>query len=104
MRHHAPVSLSEMGSLLQRWIEWHDRLDTEGRLRFRCPVEPESQIVSRVPDMKAGSPRCDQREPVIGYLLVDASDLDEATEIARGCPGLEQAFTVEICRPFERRL
>jgi len=43
-RRQEPVSRAKMGSLLQQWLEWHDRLEAQGRLRFRCPAEPRIPI------------------------------------------------------------
>lgn len=96
------MSPAEMGRLLQEWLEWHDLLESQGRLRFRSPVEPESQPVStRLGEVNRLA--VERTEPVVGYLLVDAANLEEAVEIARGCPGLERGFTVEVYRPFQRQ-
>jgi hypothetical protein len=96
-----PISPSEMGSLLHEWLEWHDLLESQGRMRFRSPVESESQPVSSRIGAQVGLLSAEQKEPVVGYLLIDAVSLEEATEIARGCPGLERGFIVEVYRPFE---
>lgn len=93
---------AETGRLLQEWLEWHDLLESQGRLRFRSPVEPESQPVSTTLG-EVNRLTVERTEPVVGYLLVDAANLEEAVEIARGCPGLERGFTVEVYRPFERQ-
>jgi hypothetical protein len=90
-----------MGSLLHEWLEWHDSLKAEGRLRFCSPVEAESRQVSRRLE-PVGRAEEEQREPVVGYLLIEAGSLEEATEIARGCPGLNRGFAIEIYRPFDR--
>jgi hypothetical protein len=96
------MSPADIGTLLHEWLEWHDLLESQGRLRFRCPVEPESQPISRTLG-EANRLTAERTEPVVGYLLVDAASLEEAVEIARGCPGLERGFTVEVYRPFERQ-
>jgi len=96
-----PVSPYEIGSLLHEWLEWHELLESEGRLRFRSPVGSESQPVSSRIGAQVRLSRAEQKEPVVGYLLIDAMSLEEATEIARGCPGLERGFIVEVYRPFE---
>jgi hypothetical protein len=81
-------SPGQAGELLCEWLEWHDLLEAQGRLRFCGAVE-----ASRP------SPR-EELEPVIGYLVVDAASLQEASEVAGGCPGIRHGFTVEICSPF----
>ena len=97
-----PVLPAELGTILCQWLEWHDQLETQGKLRFRCPVEERSRSVSKPLGTPINQPRCEQHEPVIGYLLVDARNFEEATEIARGCPGLAHGFRVEIYPSYER--
>lgn len=94
-------SSAEMGALLHEWMEWHDSLRTAGRLRFSSPVEAESHPVCNRPmSLKQSGP--DQRRPLVGYLLVEAESLEDASEIARGCPGLNRGFVIDVYRPFER--
>ena len=81
-------SPGQAGELLCEWIEWHDLLKAQGRLRFCGAVEASHTSTREKP------------EPVIGYLLVNAANPEEASEVASGCPGITHGFTVEICRPF----
>jgi hypothetical protein len=94
----APSGPMEIGALLHEWLVWHDLLESQGKLRFRSAVEPGSQTISRRLGVKW--PDDEQRAPICGYLLVEAENLDEVTEIARACPGLARGFTVEIYRSF----
>lgn len=71
-------------------------------MRFRSPVDPMSRSVSSQSGTATSSSWCEQQEPVIGYLLVEAINLEEATEVAHGCPGLAHGFRVEIYSPYER--
>jgi hypothetical protein len=41
-------------------------------------------------------PFAEAKDIVLGFMLVEARDLAEATELARGCPMLDGAGTVEI--------
>jgi hypothetical protein len=99
----AKASALEIGRILTRWIEWHDSLAAQGKIRFRSAVEPEHRQI-RGPFKGGHAPLVQEKEiePIVGYLLVDAASFDEAIEIARGCPGLEHGFTVEVCRPLPR--
>jgi hypothetical protein len=102
IRHPKAMSPAEIGSLLLQWLEWHDQLEMQGKLRFRCPVDLTSRSVSNPSGTATNSSWRERQEPMIGYLLVEAINLEEATEIAHGCPGLEHGFMVEIYSPFER--
>jgi hypothetical protein len=44
-------------------------------------------------------PFTESKEAVAGYILLRVADLDEATEIAKACPGLEHGMSVEV-RPI----
>ena len=97
------MSPTEMGSLLHEWLQWHDSLQSEGRLCFCSPVEGESSTVSnRLSPI--GHVGRELQEPVVGYLLIQAESLENATAVARGCPGLNHGFSIEIYRPFERNV
>ncbi len=39
--------------------------------------------------------------PLGGYSIVDASDLDTAVEMAKGCPGLANGGNVEVCEAID---
>ena len=41
-------------------------------------------------------PYAEAKEAVGGYLFLTVADLDEATEIAKQCPGLVHGLTVEV--------
>ena len=81
-------SPEQAGELLCEWLEWHDLLDAQGRLRF-CGAVEASRTSSK-----------EEPGPVIGYLLVNAASPEEASKIAGSCPGITHGFAVEICRPF----
>ena len=96
-----PVPRGQAGALLHEWLDWHERLEARGRLRFCSALEPGCCSVSGEPGAPVSQFSTEEKEPVIGYLLVDAANLVEAADVARGCPGLAHGFTVEIYRPFE---
>jgi hypothetical protein len=41
-------------------------------------------------------PYIEAKEAVGGYIIVTAYSLDEAAEIAKGCPGLDNGGKVEV--------
>ena len=46
--------------------------------------------------MVTDGPFAESKEAVAGFFVVQARSLDEAVEIAKGCPGLEYGQTVEV--------
>jgi hypothetical protein len=94
------TSPREIGTVLAKWIEWHDCLDAQGKILFRGAIGPEARRVQAQFGASRYRVEADKRNPIVGYLLVDAVNFDEATQIAAGCPGLEYDFAVEVCKPF----
>jgi hypothetical protein len=100
----AKTSPREIGTVLSRWIEWHASLEVQGKIRFRGAIGPQSRRVSGPLDANAFQVQTETAHSVVGYLLIDAANFDEATEIASSCPGLEYGFVVEICSPLAPEL
>jgi hypothetical protein len=95
------ASPSCLGAMLTEWLEWYDRLDAADIVSFRCPVSPECRVISgedgrRVVD----GPFPDSKNTIVGYFVLSARDLNEATEIVRGCPGLPHGMIVELRPAF----
>ena len=38
----------------------------------------------------------DLKDTIVGYFVLSARDLNDATEVARGCPGLPHGMIVEL--------
>ncbi len=90
----------EIGMVLSQWIEWHDSLDAQGKIRFRGAIGQEISRLQRPIGIDRYPVKTDKINPIVGYLIIDAASLDEAMKIAASCPGLDYGFAVDICRPF----
>ena len=90
----------EIGTVLSKWIEWHDSLEAQGRIRFRGAIGSETRRIQGPAETDRYQAQTEQMDPVVGYLLIDAADFEEAIEIAAGCPGLQHGFAVEVCERF----
>lgn len=94
---HAGLSAGERTAIAKKWNDWVDGLAAQGKLLHGHPLGLGGRTVSgpmgeRVTD----GPYAEAKEVVGGYVLITAADLDEATGIARQCPGLPQGLTVEV--------
>jgi hypothetical protein len=101
LRRRRSISRNEMGALLSKWFEWHDSLRAKGILCHCSAIDTPSGTVRRRVGRPALDVPSDQTEPIIGYLVIDAADLQDATAIALGCPGLEHGFEVDIFRSYD---
>jgi hypothetical protein len=99
---HAHLSPAQRVQLAQKWNDWYEGLAARGKVKHGQPLELTGRVVSgprgeRVTD----GPFAEAKEVVGGYIFLTVADIDEATEIAKGCPGLPLGLTVEV-RPVAK--
>jgi hypothetical protein len=82
---------------------WMEGLYARGIVAGTNGLEPAGKVL-REPGAAVitDGPYAEAKEIVGGYILINAPSLDEAVEIARGCPGLNHRLAVEV-RPVKQR-
>lgn len=97
---HGHLTPEQRTKLTQQWNDWLEELATAGKVRHGQPLGLTGRVVSGPRGEKVtDGPYAEAKEVVGGYIVVSAVDLDEAAEIAKGCPGLPLGLTVEV-RPL----
>lgn len=91
------MSPDQRQQLMQQWNTWVDGLAARGKLKMGHPLENGGRVItgaggSRVVD----GPFAEAKEAIGGFIMVLADDLDEATEMGRGCPSLAHGMAVEV--------
>jgi len=83
---------------LQYWLAWIRDLETRGHLKSRGePLAPTGKVVRGTKKVITDGPFAETKDIVLGYMIVHARDLDEAIELARGCPMLQaDGSSVEV--------
>jgi hypothetical protein len=84
---------------MQKWVAWMDDLRKQGRLKGGEPLERAGKVLRGRKHQVTDGPYTESKDLVGGYLYVMADTIDQATEIAKGCPLLERDGVVEI-RPI----
>jgi hypothetical protein len=94
-------SPTEVQEHLGRWNAWSSALLAAGRLSGGHPLEyPASGKTLRGrARVVSDGPYAESKDLVSGIMIVEAASVDEATEIARGCPIFEHDGSVEV-RPI----
>lgn len=94
----------EMQAIMGRFGTWMAGLYTKGIVAGTNGLEPTGKVL-REPGgaIVTDGPYAEAKEIVGGYILINASSMDEAVEIARGCPGLDYRLAVEV-RPVKRAM
>lgn len=90
------MSDTQRAECLNRWNQWFDELVAEGKVTDGKPLEPQGRVVSGRGSQVSDGPFAEAKEAIGGFFLVSATSLDEATDIARGCPSLPYGITVEV--------
>jgi hypothetical protein len=91
------LSPEQLQKVVTDWMAWFERLKDEGRCTGGHPLEKDGKIVSgKQGRTVADGPFAESKEAVGGYFYLQVSDVDEAIEIARQCPGLEYGAVVEV--------
>ena len=79
-----------------KWKTWMESLAQKGQFTGGQPLAPEGKVLTGKAKKLTDGPFVEAKEIVGGYLLVKAKDLNDATEIAKGCPLFDHDGIVEI--------
>ncbi len=93
-------SPEEAQTIMQKWMTWLKGLGESGHLKDQGqPLEPGGKLVRGKARSVTDGPFAEAKDIVGGFTLVEARDINEAVELAKGCPALERDGTVEV-RPI----
>lgn len=81
---------------MMKWKAWMESLTKEGRFSGGQPLDKEGKVLTGTKKKLTDGPFVEGKEIVGGYVQVKARDLNEATEIAKGCPIFEHDGIVEV--------
>jgi len=94
------LSPEQMQQTLKKWMDWKDTLEKSGHIKqFGERLDGTGKVVRGKSKTVTDGPYIEVKDFIGGYMLVEAKDIDQAVELAKGCPVLESDGTVEI-RPF----
>jgi hypothetical protein len=91
----------EAREYIQSWITWMQDLGQKGILAGAENLQRTGKQVNGKGKVVTEGPFIVAKEMVNGYIIVNAKDIDEAVEIAKGCPIFEENGKVEV-RPVQK--
>ena len=94
----ANVSPEQMQQRMQSYMAWMQKMTGEGRVKAGQPLEPTGRWLKDRDTIVTDGPFLEPKEIIGGYVIISAADLNEATNIAQGCPLLHH------CEIFVRPL
>ena len=83
---------------MQAWLGWMRDLEGKGHIKNPGqPLEGTGAVVRTEKKLVTDGPFVEAKDMVLGYTVIQARDLAEAAELAKGCPILAgPSGTVEI--------
>lgn len=94
---HQHLTPEERTQLAKQWNSWYDGLAASGKAQHGRPLALGGRVVSGPRGQTViDGPYAEAKEAVGGYIFLNVADIDEATEIAKQCPGLAIGLTVEV--------
>ena len=82
---------------MQQWDKWVGQLQADNIFAGGSPLLPAAKTISgKAATVRDGFFVPQQEQVIGGYILIKAASLDEAVEIAKGCPTFELDGTVEV--------
>lgn len=94
----ADLTPEETKDVMGRWSAWAATFRERGMMKDGAPLAAEGKVVEGEEGrVVSDGPFVESKELIGGYFVIECDSLDEAAELARGCPGLEHpGMTVEV--------
>lgn len=87
---------------LQAWLAWIRDLETKGHLKNPGqPLERTGKVVRGSSKVVTDGPFVESKDMVLGFMVVEARDIEQAVALANGCPMLAGDGSVEV-RPVRK--
>ncbi|WP_080057723.1 YciI family protein [Spirosoma aerolatum] len=93
------MSPEAMQAEIQKWNTWIGGIAAQGKLIGTDALAPIGKTMTKGGQVITDGPFTEGKEIVGGYMLLTAASLDEAVELAKGCPMFDSEGTVEV-RPI----
>jgi hypothetical protein len=91
-----------MQKTMQKWLTWFKDLGANGHVKDPGhPLQTTGKVVRGQQKIVTDGPYAEAKDVVGGYTLIEARDLAQAAELAKGCPILEVGGSVEV-RPVQQ--
>jgi hypothetical protein len=96
------ASPEQMQKTMEKWRAWFKELTAKGHIKdIGHPLEATGKVVKGKQMTVADGPFAEAKDVVGGFTLIEARDLNQATELSKGCPILEAGGSVEV-RPIQK--
>src|SRR5262245_38507184 len=89
-------SPEEMQKILERYLNWSQKLREEGRLHAAEELKETGRILSAKENRVVDGPFTETKESIGGFFLIEAKDYEDAIRVSKECPHLSYRGVVEL--------
>lgn len=89
-------SPEETQQVIEKFVAWANKLREAGKFKGGKKLESHGRVVAMKQGAITDGPFTETKDAVGGYFLVEATNYEEAVEMAGGCPSLAWDGTVEV--------
>ena len=92
------LSPEQIQQALERYRAWAQKLRAQGKLASAEKLKDNKGLIlsTRNGQVVVDGPFAETKETIGGYFIIDAVDLDEAIEIAKESPAIQNGGIVEL--------
>jgi hypothetical protein len=90
------LSPEDQQAHMQKWFAWVEKLSRENRYVAGEALLPGGKTIKGSRKVVTDGPFAEGKEVVGGFFVVNAKDLNDATEMAKACPDYELGGIVEV--------
>ncbi len=90
------LSPEQLQSMMKPWQDWMGGLAAQNKLASSGNRLASEGKVVKSSKVITNGPYVEMKEAIGGYILVNANNMDEAAELAKGCPILTIGGNVEV--------
>lgn len=90
-----PESEKEQAKVMAAWMKWFQKVGKD-MVDGGNPIGRTKSIASTGRITNGGG-----KNPVSGYSIINAKDIDAAAKLAKGCPIVKSGGSIEVCETFD---
>jgi len=91
------ASAEDRQKQMEKWMAWFKDMGAKGLVKYPGhPLERSGKIVGGKPIAVSDGPFAEAKDVISGFTLIEASDVAQAADIAKGCPILDVGGSVEV--------
>jgi hypothetical protein len=95
-------SPEETQKSMQKWVGWFRELNEKGVVKDPGnPLDASGRVVRGHGKDVHDGPYAEAKDLINGYVLIEAPTIDQAVELSKSCPILEDGGSVEV-RPISK--